>query len=49
MSAFGNSEKDNLESEIRDFLENHSISELLDVVRYCVEEKESERRRIWDM
>lgn len=42
MSAFGDYEKDNLEYEIRIFLENHKISELLDVVRYCVENKESE-------
>lgn len=40
MSAFGNCEKDNLEYEIRIFLETHKISELLDVVRYCVENKE---------
>lgn len=40
MSAFGNREKDNLEYEIRIFLETHKISELLDVVRYCVEDKE---------
>jgi len=40
MSAFGDYEKDNLEYEIRFFLENHKISELLDVVRYCIEDKE---------
>jgi len=40
MSAFDNRSKDNLEYEIRTFLEDHSISELLEVVLWCIKEKE---------
>ena len=40
MSVFDNAEKDNLEYEIRTFLENHTIADLLYVVHYCVTEKE---------
>ena len=42
MSAFGDDDKDNLEFWIRTFLKDHTIADLLDVVRYCVEDKESE-------
>lgn len=40
MSVFDNASKDDLEYEIRTFLEEHTITELLEVVRYCVSEKE---------
>lgn len=33
---------DDLEYEMRTFLENHTITELLEVVQYCVSEKEDE-------
>lgn len=42
MSWFGNYDKDNLESAINDFLETHTMSEMLEVVAYCVECKERE-------
>ena len=40
MRVFDNASKDDLEYEIRTFLEEHTITELLEVVRYCVSEKE---------
>jgi hypothetical protein len=40
MSVYDNADKDNLEYEIRTFLENHTITELLEIVQYCVSEKE---------
>lgn len=40
MSAFGNNEKDNLYSEMLEFLENHKPSELLDIVQYALQCKE---------
>lgn len=36
MSYFGNDEKDNLFEEIRDFLKNHNISTLLEVVYHAI-------------
>ena len=36
MSVFGNEEKDDLEYEVRTFLENHTITDLLEVVFYCI-------------
>ena len=42
MSVFGNPDKDNLEMEIRLFLEEHTITELIDVVQWCVESKEDD-------
>ena len=41
MSAFDNRDKDNLEEEIRWFLEDHTIGELMAVVSYCIESKEN--------
>lgn len=40
MSVFGDSAKDDLEIEIRIFLEENTITDLLDVVKWCVESKE---------
>ena len=40
MSVYDNAAKDNLEYEIRTFLEDHTITELLEIVQYCVSEKE---------
>ena len=40
MSIFDNSSKDDLEYEISTFLEEHTIVELLEVVKYCIETKE---------
>lgn len=42
MSAFDNRDKDNLLSEIEEFLENHTLSELLEIIHYVVEWKEQE-------
>lgn len=42
MSVFSDTDKNDLEYEIRTFLESHTISELLDVVKWCVEAKEME-------
>lgn len=42
MSVFGDPDKDNLEMEIRLFLEEHTITELIDVVQWCVESKEDD-------
>lgn len=36
MSYFGNDEKDYLVEEIRDFLQKHNVSTLLEVVSYAV-------------
>ena len=36
MSYFGNDEKDNLLDDMKEFLENHPISELLEVVSVAV-------------
>ena len=40
MSIFDNASKDDLEYEISTFLESHTITELLEVVKYCIESKE---------
>ena len=40
MSIFDNANKDDLEYEISEFLESHTINELLEVVKYCIESKE---------
>ena len=37
---YGNNEKDYLLDEIKEFLNNHSIGELLDIVTTAVEQKE---------
>lgn len=42
MSAFDNSEKDELEMNIRIFLENHTIDELKEIIAYCIDEAEGE-------
>lgn len=42
MSVFDYGPKDDLEYEIRDFLEKHTIDDLLEVVNYCVRAKEIE-------
>ena len=42
MSAFDNKEKDDLEMEIRRFLENHTIEELMEVVNYCIKDREDD-------
>ena len=43
MSAFGNEIKDNVYYAIKELFENgYKISDLLDIVRYCVEDKENE-------
>lgn len=42
MSVFDNYAKDNLEEEIRDFLKDNTITELLDVIKWCVEVKEDD-------
>lgn len=44
MSAFGNEEKDNLYYAMKEFLsEGHKISELMDILRYALEEYEYEQ------
>lgn len=43
MSYFGNDEKDNLVDEIRDFLKNHKVSTLLEVVCQAIVCEEDER------
>ncbi len=40
MSAFGDNEWDDILWEIREFLKNHKISELMEIIRYAIEEKE---------
>lgn len=42
MSYFGNDEKDYLVDEIREFLKNHKVSTLLDVVSYAIYCEEDE-------
>ena len=42
MSAFGNDEKDDVYYAVKNFLETHKISELLEIIQYCVESKENE-------
>ena len=39
MSVFDNRSKDDLEMEIRNFLEENTIEDLLDVVKCCIESK----------
>ena len=41
MSIFDNRDKDDLEYEISAFLEEHTIYDVLTVVNYCIESKES--------
>ena len=41
MGWFGNVEKDTMLYEMNDFLENHTIYELLEIVEIAVETKES--------
>ena len=45
MSAFGNCEKDQLVEEMVSFLKDHPVSELLDIVRYAVEEAEWDKKQ----
>lgn len=40
MSAFDNNEWDNILWEIEEFLKNHKISELMEIIQYAIEEKE---------
>lgn len=42
MSIFDNRSKDDLEIEIRNFLEENTITDLLDVVKWCIESKEED-------
>lgn len=42
MNWFGNYEKDNLLYEMNEFLKEHSISELLQIVEVAVEIKEQD-------
>ena len=42
MSMYDNCEKDDLYREVETFLENHPISELLEIVTDAVEGKEQE-------
>ena len=42
MSVFDNRSKDDLEIEIRNFLEENTIADLLDVVKWCIESKEED-------
>ncbi len=42
MSAFDNRVKDDLEMEIRIFLEENTITDLLEIVKYCIEDKEAD-------
>ena len=42
MSAFDDREKDYLHFAISAFLENHKISELIEMVNYCIIDKENE-------
>lgn len=39
MSVFDNRSKDDLEMEIRNFLEENTIEDLLDVVKWCIKSK----------
>jgi len=45
MSAFENNEKDDVEAVVSSFLENHTPSELLDIIQYSLESWE---RRVLD-
>ena len=38
MSCFGNDDKDNLLWEIEEFLKTYSIAELLEIIKYVVEQ-----------
>lgn len=49
MSVFGNADKDGLLYEINDFLETYNISELMDVVKWAVEEKEIKSQTIYSV
>lgn len=40
MSVFDNRSKDDLEMEIRNFLEENTITDLLEVVNWCIKSKE---------
>ena len=40
MSMYGDSEKDNFYYEIKEFLKEHKVSELLDMIATAVEYKE---------
>lgn len=40
MSAFDNYDKDNLYSEMCDFLESHPISEFMEIVTYAIQTME---------
>lgn len=40
MSAFDDNARDTVYDVIKEFLEEHKVSELLDILRYAVEEKE---------
>ena len=42
MSAFDNRSKDDLEMEIRNFLEENTIEDLLEVVNWCIKNKEED-------
>ena len=42
MSWFGNYEKDNLLYEMKEFLKEHPVSELLQIVEVAVEVKEQD-------
>ena len=42
MSVFGDYAKDDLEAAIRNFLEENTITDLLEVVKWCVESKEND-------
>ena len=42
MSVFDDASKDDLEFEIRTFLEEHTITELMQVVTYCIRSKEGD-------
>ena len=42
MSIFDNRSKDDLEMEIRHFLEENTIADLLDVVKWCIKSKEED-------
>lgn len=42
MSWFGNADKDYLLEELEVFLERHTVSELLEVVKAAVERKEGQ-------
>ena len=39
MSVFDDNDMDSLEIEIRNFLENHPVKDLMRVLLYCIEDK----------